>query len=691
MLLGVQHVVPDAAQFEHAAQQLRDLDRRGADQHRTSRLDEFDDLLDHGVVFLALGFVDQVLTVVADHLAVGRDHHDVQFVDAPELRRLRLGRTGHAAQLVVHAEVVLQRDGGEGLRRGLDLHVLLGLDGLVESVRVAASFEDTARLLVDDLHLVVHHHILDVLFEHGEGFQQLDDRVHALRLDRVVVDHLVAFLRLLLGRQAAFLQFCDFGADVGHHEESVFVEVFRQRLVALVREFHRVEFLVDDEVEVVGDLGHAAVVVLHVGVLGLLHQRLDALFREVFDQRFVLRQTLVGAVELHAALVVLALRDQLARLGQQGRHEVLLQVVEAFDGRAVLLEHLVVALGHGSRDDERRPGVVDQHGVDLVDDGEMVLALHEVLGRRSHVVAQVVEAVFVVGSERDVGHVSLAAGVGVGLRVVDAGHRQTVELVHRAHPLGVALGEVVVHRHHVHALLGQRVEEYGERRHEGLALARRHLGDLALVEHHAAEQLHVVVDHVPFRVVAAGEPVCRVNGLVALDGDEILRRRQVAVEVVCRHHDRLVLCETARRILHNGECLGKDLVEHLLDFLVDALGRFVDLLRNFLLLFELRFGLFEYGFQLDDAGLVRGDEVGDLLFQRFAVRAQLVVGEFLDRGVDGLDLLQIRLDLFAVLVGFRAEEGFDYTCNYIHNAFIVFSVRVLNLTKITSFLELRNS
>ena len=246
--------------------------------------------------------------------------------------------------------------------------------------------------------------------------------MHALRLDRVVVDHLVAFLRLLLGRQAAFLQFCDFGADVGHHEESVFVEVFRQRLVALVREFHRVEFLVDDEVEVVGDLGHAAVVVLHVGVLGLLHQRLDALFREVFDQRFVLRQTLVGAVELHAALVVLALRDQLARLGQQGRHEVLLQVVEAFDGRAVLLEHLVVALGHGSRDDERRPGVVDQHGVDLVDDGEMVLALHEVLGRRSHVVAQVVEAVFVVGSERDVGHVSLAAGVGVGLRVVDAGH-----------------------------------------------------------------------------------------------------------------------------------------------------------------------------------------------------------------------------------------------------------------------------
>ena len=94
------------------------------------------------------------------------------------------GRTGHTGQLVVHAEIVLQRDRGEGLRRRLDLHALLGLDGLVQAVRIAAAVEDTARLLVDDLHLVVHHHVFDVLLEHGEGFQQLVDRVHALRLDR---------------------------------------------------------------------------------------------------------------------------------------------------------------------------------------------------------------------------------------------------------------------------------------------------------------------------------------------------------------------------------------------------------------------------------------------------------------------------------------------------------------------------
>ena len=365
------------------------------------------------------------------------------------------------------------------------------------------------------------------------------------------------------------------------------------------------------------------------------------------------------AVELHAALLGLAFGDELPRLGEQRRDEVLLQVVEVLDGRAVLLEELVVALGYGSRDDERRAGVVDKHRVDLVDDGEVVLALHEVLGRRCHVVAQVVEAVLVVRTEGDVGQVGLAARLGVGLRVVDAGDRQSVELVHRAHPLGVTLGQVVIHRDHVHALAGQGVEEHGQRGDERLALTRGHLGDLALVEHDAAEELHVVVDHVPLHVVAAREPVRGVDGLVALDGDKVLRGREVAVEVVGRDDDCVVLCEAARRILHDGEGLGQQFVELLLDLLVDALRRLVDLLRDLLLLVERRLGLLQRGLQFDDAGLVRRDEVGDLSLQGFAPGAQLVVREGLDSGVYGLDLLEIRLDLLAVLVGFRAEEELD--------------------------------
>ena len=66
---------------------------------------------------------------------------------------------------------------------------------------------------------------------------------------------------------------------------------------------------------------------------------------------------------------------------------------------------LVVELGRlvgRARDDQRRPGLVDEDGVDLVDDGEDVAALGHELAGAVHVVAQVVEAELVVGAVGDV-------------------------------------------------------------------------------------------------------------------------------------------------------------------------------------------------------------------------------------------------------------------------------------------------
>ncbi len=82
------------------------------------------------------------------------------------------------------------------------------------------------------------------------------------------------------------------------------------------------------------------------------------------------------------------------------------------------------------------------------------------------------------------------------------------EAVDAAHPLGVAAGEVVVDGDDVDALAVQRVEVAGERRHQRLALAGAHLGDGALVQHHAADQLHVEValaEHALGRLAHRGE------------------------------------------------------------------------------------------------------------------------------------------------------------------------------------------
>ncbi len=132
----------------------------------------------------------------------------------------------------------------------------------MQAVRVASAVEYTAGLLVDDLDLVVHDDIFGVALEHRIGFQQLDDRMDTLRLYGVVVDDCVVALRLLLWRQVAVLDLGYLLAYVGQHEEAVLLEVTRQHLVALVGKDHRVHLLVDDEVELVRDLGHALLVVL---------------------------------------------------------------------------------------------------------------------------------------------------------------------------------------------------------------------------------------------------------------------------------------------------------------------------------------------------------------------------------------------------------------------------------------------
>ena len=73
----------------------------------------------------------------------------------------------------------------------------------------------------------------------------------------------------------------------------------------------------------------------------------------------------------------------------------------------------------------------------------------------------------------------------------DAADGQAQEAIDLAHPFAVALGQIVVDRHHMHAFAGQRIEIDGQGGDQGLAFAGLHFGDVAVVQHHAADQLHV--------------------------------------------------------------------------------------------------------------------------------------------------------------------------------------------------------
>ena len=134
------------------------------------------------------------------HRLVRRDDRDLEPVDLVELGLLRLGGAGHARQLLVHAEVVLDRDRGERLRLALHLHAFLGLDRLVQPLRPAPARHRAAGELVDDEDLAFLHDVVHVLLVQRVRAQQLVHDVELLALRRVLDLDRAARLELLLRR-----------------------------------------------------------------------------------------------------------------------------------------------------------------------------------------------------------------------------------------------------------------------------------------------------------------------------------------------------------------------------------------------------------------------------------------------------------------------------------------------------------
>ena len=296
--LGVEDIMRYLTQTKHLAEQLGYLDGSGTDEDRTTLLDHRLNLVDDGIVFLALGAIDAVVHIVAGDGFVGRNNDYIQFVDIPELTRLGLGRTGHTRELVVHTEIVLQGNGCKGLGSPFDLHVLLRLNRLVQTVRPAATFHHTTGLLIDDLHFTVVDDIVHIFLEERVGLEQLVHGVHALGLDAVIGKNIVFLLLFLVGRQACLvLKFRHLGAHIGQHEEVGVIGRTGQGIDTFVGQLDGLVLLVDDEVEFVGRDMHVLLVLLEVELLGLLHTHLDTRFGEEFNKSFALRHTLEGTEE----------------------------------------------------------------------------------------------------------------------------------------------------------------------------------------------------------------------------------------------------------------------------------------------------------------------------------------------------------------------------------------------------------
>ena len=217
--------------------------------------------------------------------------------------------------------------------------------------------------------------------------------------------------------------------------------------------------------------------------------------------------------------------------------------------------HLRVQAGRvltAAGDDQRGAGFIDQDGVHLIDDGKGMAALHHVGLVGHHVVAQIVEAKLVVGAVGDIGGVGGAAGVAVHA-LYDQADGQTQPAVQFAHPLAVALGQIVVDGDHMHAFAGQGIQVGRQGGHEGLAFTGLHLGNVAAVQGDAADDLHGKVlhaQHTPCGFAADGECVGQdvIGGLAF--GQLLLERRGLRLQFGVRHG--LIFRLQSQHLLGNG-------------------------------------------------------------------------------------------------------------------------------------------
>src|SRR5208337_458646 len=92
------------------------------------------DFLDGGVEFLSFGAIDEVWEFMPDKCLISGGNNYFQIIYFLKLRGLGFRCTRHSGQLLVHAEVVLEGDGGQRLVFLFYLDAFLGLDRLVKSI-----------------------------------------------------------------------------------------------------------------------------------------------------------------------------------------------------------------------------------------------------------------------------------------------------------------------------------------------------------------------------------------------------------------------------------------------------------------------------------------------------------------------------------------------------------------------------
>src|SRR5712691_3317867 len=217
--------------------------------------------------------------------------YNIELIDFVEFFCLGKSGTSHACQLVVEAKKVLEGDGRQGMVLALDLDPFFGLDGLVQTLAVAASWHLATRELVNNDDFAIFDDVVFVALEDDmrfNGILHVARQFHVFRLvDVFHTRQLLNFFDTGICEQhgASFL----FNGIVGFffqaRRPARKFRVLVGRFLALARDDERgARFVDQDVINLVND--GVVQVALHK-----LVERVDHVFAQVVKAKFV-----VGAI-----------------------------------------------------------------------------------------------------------------------------------------------------------------------------------------------------------------------------------------------------------------------------------------------------------------------------------------------------------------------------------------------------------
>ena len=169
MLLGVQYIMLNATLLQKFREDLRVFNGDGANQDRLTGFMPANDVFNNRVKFFLAGFVDDIGLINTNHRLVRRHNDNFKTINFIEFCRFGIRRTGHAGQLFVHTEIVLESNRRQSLIFFLDFQTLFCFDRLVLAITPAPTRHQTPSKFINYHHLAILDHVINITLKDGMG------------------------------------------------------------------------------------------------------------------------------------------------------------------------------------------------------------------------------------------------------------------------------------------------------------------------------------------------------------------------------------------------------------------------------------------------------------------------------------------------------------------------------------------